>query len=138
MIYKPHYFGIEELVDNHTLQKFGEARCWLMFDDRILKAADIIREDFGRMVVNNWMQGGNRTESGLRVPGMKHFRATSQHAFGRALDMIPLDADLESIQIAITSDRERYGLITGLEIGDSVTWLHIDCRNNTNLQRFGI
>ena len=137
MIYKPKYFSIEELVAPETLEQHREARCWLMFDDRILRAADIIREDFGPMIVNNWATGGDSTQSGYRESWMKYYSPTSQHSFGRALDMLPQQSMLADIQRKIRTDRERYALITGLEQGEGVTWLHIDCRNNSNLQMFG-
>ena len=137
MIYKPKYFKIEELVAPETLEQHGENRCWLMFDDRILRAADIIREDFGPMIVNNWATGGDRTQSGYREHWMQYYSPTSQHSFGRALDMLPQQAMLAEIQRKIRTNRDRYSFITGLEQGEGITWLHIDCRNNSNLQMFG-
>jgi hypothetical protein len=136
MRYRCKWFVIEELVDKETLEKFGEDRCWNLFDDRLLMAADIIREDHGPMIVNNWHVGGSRTESGLRVPGMKHFSPTSQHTYGRALDSILVKAELEAVQIDIVTDRDRYHMITGLEVGPDVTWLHIDTRNSDRLIKF--
>jgi len=136
MKYKPKYFTIEELVSKETLDLYGEKKCWLMLDDRILKAFDMLRDKYGRIVVNNWATGGNRTESGLRVPGMKYYSPTSQHSFGRALDGILLNADLATVQRDIITDRDTWSMITGLERGKSVTWLHGDCRNDTRLQIF--
>ena len=108
-----------------------------MFDDRILRAADIIREDFGPMYCKQLGYRWRRTQSGYRESWMKYYSPTSQHSFGRALDMLPQQSMLADIQRKIRTDRERYALITGLEQGEGVTWLHIDCRNNSNLQMFG-
>ena len=136
MIYKPKHFVIQELVSIETLEQYGEPKCWLLFDERILKAADLIRDEFGPMTVNNWHIGGDRTQSGYREKWMKHYSPTSQHSFGRALDMIPTRSGVDAIRRAIRTNREMYGMITGLEL--NVPWLHIDCRNNTNLQMFGV
>ena len=134
MRYEPKYFAIEELMPLDAVDKYGESRCWWLMDDRILKAADLLREDFGAMVINNWNVGGNYSNSGFRVPKYDRYSITSQHSHGRALDMKPKRCSVDEIRIAIIEDRARYGAITGLEMG--VSWLHIDCRNTEELFQF--
>ena len=131
-MYKPKNFDIKELVCRYTFESHEEWKLWLMFDERILRAMQQLRDDFGRFMVNNWHREGTRTESGLRVPGMDNYSDTSQHAFGRAIDSLPMDSKLMDIRMSIRGDRRRYELISGMEIGKSVTWLHIDCGNRAD------
>tara|TARA_Y100000590_G_scaffold397413_1_gene478939 strand:- start:174 stop:593 length:420 start_codon:yes stop_codon:yes gene_type:complete len=120
------FFVIEEFVDEPTLQAYGEKLCWGFLDHRILRAADKLRRDFGPLICNTWLFGQDRTESGLRVPGMLYYREGSQHAHGRALDLVPMDTTADEMRYAIRHDRKRYKDITGIEEG--VPWCHIDCR----------
>lgn len=134
MIYEPFYFTIEELVSRGTLSTYGESRCWWLLDARILKAADLLREEFGAMIVNNWNRGGEFSHSGYREPLYSRYSQTSQHAHGRALDLKPKRATPDEVRDAIIQDREKYHMITGIEM--SVNWVHIDCRNFEGLFKF--
>lgn len=133
-MYYPKYFSIRELVPEPVLVEFGEARCWRLLDDRILRLADLVRETYGPMVCNNWATGGDRTQSGLRVPGQQFYRATSQHAYGRALDLIPRTTDITLVRQGIVNERQKFHLCRGLE--RDVSWLHIDVRNSDKLEIF--
>ena len=134
MIYQPFYFTIEELVSKDTLNMSGESRCWWLMDDRILRAADLLREEFGAMVVNDWSRGGNFNNSGLRTPKYNRYSLTSQHSHGRALDLKPKRVTPDEVREAIIRDRDRYHMITGIEM--EVNWVHIDCRNFEGLFQF--
>ena len=134
MRYEPKYFAIEELVPKDALDKYGEARCWWMFDERILMAADLLREDFGALVCNDWNRGGKFSHSGFRIPKYDRYSITSQHAHGRALDLKPKRCTAQKLREAILADRDRYSMITGLEM--EVSWLHIDCRNYDGILKF--
>lgn len=132
--YKPTYFKIEELVSEKTLLDCGEARCWWLFDSRILEAADLLREQFGVTIVNDWHTGGKFKDSGYRVPTYSRYSITSQHSNGRALDLKFKRHTADEVREGIIADRERYHMITGLEMG--VNWVHIDCRNYDGLFQF--
>ncbi len=133
-MYKPNYFTIEELVSKDALDKYGEARCWWLFDERILRAADLLREEHGAMVINNWKSGGNFSHSGFRIPKYDKYSLTSQHSHGRGLDLKPKRVSVDDVRESIIEDRERYHMITGLEM--EVNWVHIDCRNYDGLFKF--
>ena len=131
--YRPKHFELKELVPPGILSAYGE-QCWWFFDDRLLRAADLLRESFGPMYVNTWglsdavQKGyGVRVASGLRMPWMSEHKAASQHTHGRALDALFRDATAAEVRIAITADRELFGMIT--EIEDNVDWLHFGTRN---------
>lgn len=132
-MYRPTYFPLHELVPPAELDRFGNS-LWRVFDDRILRAADLLRQEFGPMVVNDWYHNGSNSFRGYRPPRCTVGAPISQHRFGRALDLIPQRAPAETIRQAILDDpdmvRDEYGnyLITAMETG--VSWLHIDCRNH--------
>jgi hypothetical protein len=100
-----------------------------LLDDRLIKSDQKLRDLFGPVTINNWCDGGNRNESGLRIPGMKNYSLTSQHSFGRASDKLFRDADPIEVQQRIKKNWIQLG-ITGLELGCS--WVHTDVRNNNN------
>ena len=58
MTYRPKYYCLHELVPESLYDTVDHAVLWGFFDDRILIAADIIREAYGPMVINNWHVGG--------------------------------------------------------------------------------
>ena len=45
--YKCKYFKISELVNPTLLKQIGEETAWKLFDDRLLRMADKIREKYG-------------------------------------------------------------------------------------------
>ena len=131
--FEPKHFRIEELVSPVVDNEYGESAI-MLFDDRILRSADAIRDYFGKPVtINNWASGGNRRYSGYRSDGdiasMRrlgtHCAKMSQHRFGRALDLIVGDIPAEEVRSAIIADRALFPGITRMEGG--VDWVHIDC-----------
>ena len=127
-VYKCRYFKIIELVPESLYTKRG-MQCWDLFDDRILRAADRVREIIGLpMIVNDWHKGGIRTDSGYRVANSVIGAVYSQHKYGRALDMVCPKMRAQAVRDRVLVDPVCNGLITCIE--DGVEWLHIDCRNN--------
>jgi len=117
-MHKPKYFTARECFPIPALAD------WRRFDDRILKTADLLREDFGPMTGNE----GILKNCGLRTD--EKYRG-SQHFYGRALDLHPKRTTAEKIRVEIIKNPGRYPHITFLEI--DVSWLHIDCRNGDRL-----
>ena len=128
MTYRPKYFCLHELVPESLYDTVDHAVLWGFFDDRILIAADIIREAYGPMVINNWHVGGGLQYCGFRPWDCKDGAAYSQHKFGRALDLHPVPSSEKVVEIRyrITTGEICAGLVTCVE--DGVDWLHIDCR----------
>lgn len=122
-------FSLSELVPPDLYYEYKERgklwKLWLLFDNRIMLAADIIREVAGPCVINDWSWSGDYTQSGLRLPGSPHYRLTSQHSWGRALDIKPQNYSVETLRQKIINREICHGLVTRLEGG--VPWLHIDC-----------
>lgn len=141
--YKPKHFKPEELVSRAAFEKLGAARVLRYFDPRILMMADKLAELFnydhngkkiGSATINNWLWGGNRQFSGLRLPGEPHYKEFSDHSFGRALDIVFSAIDAQSVRDFIEDNAEMFPYITFIEEGSSITWLHISC---SNLAGFG-
>lgn len=136
MTYKCEYFKIHELVPPKVYEQRGE-KAWELMDDRILRTADLLREEFGAAIINNYKHGGDREWSGLRTSDSPWFSPYSQHSFGRAIDIIFKDVGADEVRQYIL-DNPKYFLlryINAIELGTS--WLHLDCRNTDRIKTFG-
>jgi hypothetical protein len=109
-------------------------KAWELLDEGMLRAIDRLRGRFGRMVVNDWHRGGEREWSGIRLPGSPFYSQYSQHTYGRAFDMICLDADVDEVRGYILAHPNEYPEIRGVELGTS--WLHVDGRNFDGIKTF--
>jgi hypothetical protein len=133
--YIPDHFEPYEVVPREVYN-FFELRdqlykIWWLFDPRILKSADKIREHYDKkMVINTWWWDGSNQYRGWRPPGCNVGARYSQHRFGRALDIAPVGITAEEIRQDIKAGND-FGWITCIE--DNVSWLHIDCRNYQGL-----
>jgi hypothetical protein len=97
--YIPTHFKLHELLPKSIHQaRRGSPALWWVFDPRILKAADVLRERYGAMVCNTWRAGGDFELRGFRPPDCTTGAALSQHRFGRALDLIPQKCTAEEIR----------------------------------------
>ncbi|RLC68309.1 MAG: hypothetical protein DRH97_03565 [Chloroflexi bacterium] len=130
MLYIPKYFDIKELTPpemGSIIKKHGAAWAWAtLFDPRLLKTMDYLREQFGVLYANNWKQG--TCYRGFRPDGCDIGATYSQHRFGRAVDLIPKELSASEIrqEILRCQNGPRYQYIGGLEMG--IHWLHIDTR----------
>lgn len=136
MIQSKH-FALPELLPKDFYAahypKYGD-RLWLIFDARILMAADALRERYGRMLCNTWHAGGDLQYRGFRPPGCTVGAALSQHRFARALDLSPIELTAEELRQDLRRNfykgkdpLDGRNRITRIE--DGVDWLHIDCAN---------
>lgn len=113
-MYIPKYFSLEECFPDNF------PKSWSYFDERILISADKLRWIFGSL----WVNGRGLTQCGFRTNGSK----TSQHVFGRALDLHSDKYDSEEIRRHIIKNKDQFPYISFIEI--DVPQLHIDCRNS--------
>lgn len=137
-MYKCEYFSTKELVSPKVYAARGDKSIQLM-DERILKVADLLREHFGSCVINDWSWGGKFKNSGLRTSFSTWWRRYSQHSYGRALDLKFEDHSAFSVRndILLNWDKKWAFLFESIgvdsitmETGETVTWVHIDIRNN--------
>ncbi len=88
---------------------------------------DDLRHSYGIMIVNTYKWGGIHKERGFRMPGTTTGAYLSQHKFGRAVDLVPVGEDVDTIRDAILNNPDLFPYITCIEM--VVPWLHVDCRN---------
>ena len=140
--YIPKYFKIAELVHPDILAEAGEAVCWQMFDDRLLRRADDVRADYGVCIVNTAAMKDRGVRKMNSATGVKY----SQHKFFRALDisiaaidsatMNPDGTINELARIKAYND-VRAKLLADPRFADcsfevDIGWLHIDTGNRQN------
>lgn len=109
-------------------------RLWNVFDDRLLYSIDRIRKRFGQMVANDWYWGGANQYRGWRPTDCDVGAELSQHKYGRAIDLKPVNVSVDDIRNIILANpfHEDFKYITCLEMG--VSWLHMDVRNHNKLK----
>jgi len=131
-MYIPKHFSAPELVPSGLYNKYkSRGNAWMLgilFDERLLKVIDAIREDFGPMTVNDWLWGGKNQWRGFRTANCGVGATLSQHRFGRGIDLIPKDIHPDEIRDDIIQDQmgRPYRHIGALEM--NISWLHIDVR----------
>lgn len=143
-MYKCKYFSIDELVCPEWYHLADKKQCldrlWLAFPEELLVSLDRLRERFGPLIVNNWMRGGMRCESGLRWAPTQTGAVLSQHKFGRAIDFVSKTVTPEEVyQDLIRCGGLKAGFksrtdqeaapwvgIDRIEYYPGITWTHID------------
>lgn len=136
-MYKCKYFSIKELVNPDLLKQIGETTAWKLFDERLLRYADVIREKYGACTVN----ANGLVDCGLRDPQSATGAKYSMHKIGRALDL-----HIRSIELKCAGNKpakiDAYNKVrkqlienpnfNGLNFENNISWLHIDTGNRDN------
>lgn len=136
-MYKCKYFSIKELVNPDLLKQIGETTAWKLFDERLLRYADVIREKYGACTVN----ANGLVDCGLRDPQSATGAKYSMHKIGRALDL-----HIRSIELKCAGNKPAkiaaYNKVreqlmenpnfNGLNFENNISWLHIDTGNRDN------
>jgi hypothetical protein len=141
MYYIPQYLALYELLPKEFYGRYYPHRgnsLFTLFDERLLRAGDAVRREFGKIVVNTWKWGGHNQYRGYRPADCTVGALFSQHRFGRALDLITVETPVETVRQRILNgeyDSPEIRFITGIEL--NVSWLHIDTRNQ-EVAKFGI
>lgn len=128
--YQPDHFTMKELVPPGMYETVRLYVLWNIFDHRILITADRLRKRYGKLLANTWPWGGHNQYRGYRPQGCSVGSVFSQHRFGRALDLEPVEVTVEEIRqdILREPESEEFEHITAIEL--NVPWLHIDCRSH--------
>lgn len=139
-MYKCKYFTIRELVNPALLKQIGENIAWTIFDEILLRSADLIREKYGPMTINT----ANLTDCGLRDPQSKTGAKYSMHKIGRALDGHIISIERAAAQITNPDERKKYKIceynrvrtelmadpkFVELNFENNINWLHFDTGN---------
>jgi len=100
-----------------------------VWDKRILITADRLRERYGPMLCNTYVFGGNHQFRGWRPWKCSVGATYSQHKFGRAIDLEPVQVTVNEIH----ADMRRRGreipafeYVGRVEDAPGMTWLHVD------------
>lgn len=127
-IYTPKNFSIRELVHPDLLAKVGERVAWQMFDERLLRNLQWLRERFGVTYVNI---NGVFTDRGFDS-GTYRTSGTSQHNHGRAIDCHFKDYSIAEVHKILKEEHmnmpEPNIWVEATHNGKPITWLHIDVR----------
>jgi len=138
--YRPKYFQLYELMPEDMYkqlinQGWSVPKIWqVFFDVRILLSADRLRSKYGKMSANTWYWGGQHNYRGVRQPDCKIGAKYSQHKYGRALDLVPLETPLETIWADMDQAPMAYQFEFITTCERNVSWLHVDCRNHNKNQ----
>lgn len=146
MMYKCKHFVLKELVHPSFLGT-NENILWRLFDDRLLKSADGIRELYGACTVN----ANGLEDCGLRKMDSKTGAVFSAHKFGRALDLHIRSIEIEAMKIKDAVARKKWKIAAYNKVRESlmanpkfdvlcfehnskdsptgISWLHIECTN---------
>ena len=145
-MYRCRYFKIKELV-NPSFLSVNEEILWRLFDERLLKCADKIREKYGSCTVNS----NGLTDCGLRKMDSKTGAQFSAHKFGRALDLHIKTIEVKAGEIKDPEKRKKYKIaeynkvretllinpqfdclcfeFASKESPTGISWLHIETTN---------
>lgn len=147
------YFGIKELVCPHVFAAFGE-KAWQFMDCRLLDTLYIIRKNIDRpIIVNDWSDGGNFSQRGLRcnvcqlvkTKSMLEKVYMSAHIQGLAVDFHVKGMTANETRLWIVENQVLLPYPIRIEVGfnptgktetqirqairtDSMSWVHIDLR----------
>lgn len=136
-MYTCKYFSLKELLPKEVYVDLSEAGSinfgWWILDERALKCLDLLREEFGTIIVNDWKWGGNNQYRGFRPFDCEVGAKYSQHKFGRGFDCVFKHAQPKLVSLYIM-ERQKDGwgsgvfrYITWTKVYS--TWLHFDVRN---------
>ncbi len=139
-MYKCKYFVLKELVAPVLMTKTTEKILWNIFDDRLLRAIDGIREKYGPCTVN----ANGLTDCGLRDFTSNTGASFSAHKFGRACDLHIRAIETSAGKIKDAVARKEYKILEYnrvrqelmkdkafdvLSFEDNISWLHVDTFN---------
>lgn len=142
--FKPKHFAkslssmARQLVPKAVYEKRG-VKALALIDDRLLTFIDTLRGNLGvPLTVNNWANGGNYSQSGLR--DIRHYgtqakmdRSFSQHKYGNALDFRSSKMPAQEIRQHIIENKGLYPMVSFMEVG--ISWVHCDCRTRLTDQQ---
>ena len=114
------YFKPEEVLPKHI----PKGMLYRVMDSRILEFADFLRGRYGKIIINDYIFGGNSQYRGLRTIASEYYSPYSQHSFGRAIDCLPQEATVEEI----IDDLRGVYLDFPVTVELGVSWLHADVR----------
>lgn len=132
MVYRPQFFRLYELVCPEVYNKFGDL-AWQFLDDKIVINIDWVRRTLNKPItVNNWHEGGDFDERGLRCIQCKMVRDkcyqgqiyVSPHILGRAFDFDVKGMVADDVRVWLAAKKDSIPYPIRLE--NHVNWVHMD------------
>jgi len=132
-------FIIQELVDKHTYDKYGDD-AWQFFDTDALHCLLIFRRGIGKYFqVNTWHNGGIYSQRGLRTNISKIVKKKTKknklylsgHVLGKAFDFVVIGMKADDVRKWAVENADLFPCKIRLEKtanGVVLTWLHFDCK----------
>jgi len=132
--YQPKYFRPYELFPQEVWEAHNnrpDEWFWQRWMPQALYTIDRIRERYGPTTCNDYHWGGQYQERGYRLPRTTTGASWSMHKFFGAIDSKCNDFSAFQIREDILADPwcDDFKYITCIEVGPTVTWLHMDFRN---------
>jgi len=123
-------FTLDEFVPPQILDRFGDNSIWFI-DHRLPLLAQGVRDRFNvGFIINNYLYGGNRVDSGFRMPDSSTGAELSDHKRGISIDMVPTGGilELDVIEDVINNFTYYQALgLTTIEVG-TTGWIHLSLR----------
>ena len=98
----------------------------MLFDERMLRDLQHLRELFGKITINDWKWNGENQWRGIRNSSSDWYSITSQHSWGRAADLIFQETAAENVRQYILKNPLEFEI---RRMERDVSWLHIDYGN---------
>lgn len=130
--YQPRHFQLYELVPKFAYENIDHYKLWVCWRPEVLWTADMLRETYGKMVVNDWFWGGDYQYRGWRPqhpPIGERWSNWTQHAWWNALDCKFQDVTTDQVREDIKANRYPVVFQHIRCIEEGTSWLHFDCRN---------
>lgn len=147
--YTPKYLKAHELCDRefyNAAKKVNEIYVFWQFNPLVLMTADLLRERYGSITVNNWFTGGSLSQRGLRSNDSTG-AFFGPHKRGAALDCNFKNATPEEIRkdmerlgcykpgfksnfTDVSACFQHIGRVENTEKGKQITWFHFDIWNS--------
>ena len=131
-MYRPQFFWLTELVCKHVYDKFGET-AWRLLDEKAVVTLDWIRRSLNKPItVNNWWDGGDFDERGLRCIQCSIVKRkcdlgqvyVSAHILGRAFDFDVMGMTAGEVRVWLAYNKDRLPYPIRLE--NHTNWIHLD------------
>lgn len=102
-------------------------RCIDWLNCQLIPTVQLIRDDMGPLIINDWEWGGNYVDSGLRVFNDNKYAALSSHKGGNCVDLKPQKVSCAELYYHILNNQHKYPHISRLEnIEYTPTWVHVE------------
>lgn len=125
-------YRIEELVDPQIHALLGD-ECWKLFQTDALRGLEWMWLRYGSCTVNNWLWGGDFTESGYRTVSSDYYSPTSMHSVGRAFDQKFKYVTAEEVREDLAKIK-YVPFFTRIE--DKVNWIHMDTKETNKSELY--